>query len=364
MPRAQRLVSLDVFRGLTIAGMVLVNCPGSHRSVYGPLRHARWHGCTPADLVFPFFLFIVGVAIAFSLGARAERGEPVVPRIVRRTLWIVGIGLLLNGAPDFQLATWRIPGVLVRIGIVYGIGSLVFLSCGPRLQLGLAVACLVGYWALLTLVPVPGQGAPSLAMGRDLGAWLDRSLLGDHLHRHARTWDPEGLLGTLPSLATCIAGMRAGAWLRRRDVEEDARWSALFAVGFLLFLAGALWGRSFPINKNLWTSSYVLYHCGLALSTLATLWWLVDRRGQRWWTPPFVWLGVNPLTIYVAHTALAIGLRRIPVGQGTAWSWAYEALFGGWLAPQRASLAFALAMLAIQVLIARALYVRGIVLRA
>lgn len=362
MSTAKRLLSLDVFRGLTIALMILVNCPGSWTTTYAPLLHAEWHGNTPTDEVFPFFLFIVGIAITFSMTRRKAAGENMTKKILSRTAWIVGIGILLNGAPGFDLATWRIPGVLTRIGIVYGICAFIFLKTNARQQFWIGVACLLGYWALETLVPVPGQGFASLEPGKDLGAWLDRLIFGDHLWSHSKTWDPEGLLGTIPSVATCIAGMLAGNWIRRK-MDDGKKWAAILAVGFLLFLLGLFWGEFFPINKKLWTSSYVLFHSGLALLTLGSIWWLVDEKGYRDWTAPFVWFGMNPLFIYILHEVIIISLGAIPVGEGSLHGWIYENVFCTWLNPYAASFAFALANVLVNMLVAWWLYRRRIFIK-
>ena len=357
-----RLLSLDVFRGLTIGFMILVNCPGDWGHVYGPLLHADWHGCTPTDLVFPFFLFIVGIAITFSLTRRKAAGENVYKKILTRTLWIVGIGVLLNGAFKFDLATWRIPGVLTRIGIVYGVCALLFMKFNARQLLWIAVGCLLGYWALMTLVPVPGQGHASLEMGKDLGAWLDRQIFGDHLWRYAKTWDPEGLLSTLPALATCIAGILTGNWLRR-NMEENAKWVALFAVGVLLVAGGLLWGEVFPINKKIWTSSYVLYHSGWALLTLGTIWWLVDVKGYKSWTPPLIWFGMNPLFIYILHSVIVKIMFAIKIGGDASYTWIYDNVFASWLSPVNASLAFALMHVGINLLVAWILFKKRIFIK-
>ncbi len=362
MDTTKRLQALDVFRGLTIALMILVNCPGSWETTYRALLHAEWHGNTPTDEVFPFFLFIVGIAITFSLTKRKAAGENVYKKILTRTLWIVGIGVFLNGAPGFDLATWRIPGVLTRIGIVYGICSVIFMKTSIRQQFWIAIGCLLGYWALLTLVPVPGQGFASLEPGQDLGAWLDRTIFGNHLWSQSKTWDPEGLLSTIPSIATCIAGILTGDWVRRK-MEDVDKWSALFAVGFLLFLVGLLWGEVFPINKKLWTSSYVLFHSGLALLTLATIWWLVDVKGYDGWIKPFIWFGINPLFIYILHEVIAIGLYSIPVGETSAYTWIYQNVFNSWLGPYNASLAFAISMVLINLVVAWWLYKRKIFIK-
>ncbi|MEZ4953668.1 MAG: heparan-alpha-glucosaminide N-acetyltransferase domain-containing protein [Saprospiraceae bacterium] len=252
MQTSNRLLSLDVFRGLTIAFMILVNCPGDWGNVYGPLLHAEWHGCTPTDLVFPFFLFIVGIAIAYSLEKRKAEGadrKKIYRKILSRTLWIIGIGLLLSGAFKFNLATWRIPGVLTRIGLVYGICALIYMVTSTRQQLWVAVGCLLAYWGLMTLIPVPGQGYASLEMGKDLGAWLDRLLLDGHLWSQAKTWDPEGLLSTIPSVGTCLAGVLrvlgcAGKW---RSMQNGRPCSPLASCWWWLDCCG---GRFSPSTKK------------------------------------------------------------------------------------------------------------------
>lgn len=360
--QAKRLQALDVFRGLTIALMILVNCPGNWETTYRALKHADWHGNTPTDEVFPFFLFIVGIAITFSLTKRKAAGENVYKKILVRTLWIVGIGIFLNGAPSFDLASWRIPGVLTRIGVVYGITSVIFMLTATKQQFWVAIGCLLSYWALMTLVPVPGLGYATLEEGKDLGAWLDRLLLGGHLYGQTVIYDPESILGTIPSVATCLAGVLTGTWVRR-NMDDLHKWSAMFAVGFLLFLLGLLWGEVFPINKKLWTSSYVLFHAGLALLTLATVWWLVDVKGYKGWITPFIWFGMNPLAIYIAHEVIAIVLYSIPVGGTSAYHWIYENAFNTWLGPYNASLAFAISMVLINLLIAYVLYKKKIFIK-
>jgi predicted acyltransferase len=365
MDTTKRLLSLDVFRGLTIALMILVNCPGNGDTTYRALLHAEWNGNTPTDEVFPFFLFIVGIAIIFSLSKRKLAGAnraQIYKKILTRTLWIVGIGVFLNGAPEFDLATWRIPGVLTRIGIVYGICAVIFMSTNARQQLWIAVGCLLGYWAIMALVPAPGQGFVSMEPGQDIGAWLDRAIFGNHLYGQTKTWDPEGLLSTIPSIATCLAGILTGEWIKK-NMDQWPKWTAMFAMGFLLLLVGLLWGEVFPINKKLWTSSYVLFHSGLALLTLGTVWWLVDVKGYKGWTAPFVWFGMNPLFIYILHEVIAIGLYSIPVGDGSAYGWAYQNIFASWLGPYNASLAFAISIVLINLCVAWFLWKRKIFIK-
>ncbi|MEM1320737.1 MAG: heparan-alpha-glucosaminide N-acetyltransferase domain-containing protein [Bacteroidota bacterium] len=354
MTQRQRLLSLDVFRGLTIALMILVNNPGSWSTVYAPLLHASWHGCTPTDLVFPFFLFIVGVSITLALSKRKERGDPqgaIIQKILRRTLLIFAIGLFLHGFPYFDLSTIRIPGVLQRIAVVYGICAILFLKMSWKNLLRTGVGVLIAYWLIMTLVPVPGIGPANLEATTNLGAWLDNKLLAGHLWSQSKVWDPEGILSTLPALATGISGMLCGLWLRR-PLTDYHKLTGLFGSGTLLVAIGLLWGLTFPINKALWTSSYVLYTSGIALLTLATIYWLVDVLGYRRWTKPFVVYGTNALFIYVLSGLIAksLYLIKLPLADGstpTLGSWLYQSFYTPLLSPYNASLAYALTNVAL-----------------
>src|SRR5262249_2928801 len=251
--------------------MVLVNNPGTWRAVYAPLRHADWHGWTPTDLVFPFFLFIVGVAIPLALGRRRAAGAPrgrLAVRILRRAAVIFALGLLLHAIPSFELSTLRIPGVLQRIAVCYLAAALVYLVTGWRGQGALAAVLLVGYWAALVLVPVPGGSAGDLGKEGNLAAWLDRALLGPHIWRVARVYDPEGILSTVPALATTLFGVLPGTFLASgRPAARTAR--GLLVAGVAGIAIGLAWGRSLPINKSLWTSSYAVFTAGAALLVLA-----------------------------------------------------------------------------------------------
>lgn len=353
-----RLLSVDVFRGLTMVAMILVNNPGDPSTTYWPLQHARWHGCTPTDLVFPFFLFIVGVAIVLALKRRVDAGVPPRPlhlKILRRSLILFGLGLFLSGFPfglfgsrSFAelLAVWRIPGVLQRIAVCYLVVSLLVLHCRVRTLKRLTVALLVGYWALMTLLPVPGQGAPDIdEPGGHLSAWLDRTVFGDHVWDQARVYDPEGLLSTLPALATTLFGVFAGLLLAARigPLERVAR---LFVTGAVLAVAGFVWGWFFPINKPIWTSSYAVFTAGLAFSTLALCYWWVDLRGERTVSRFFVIYGMNAIAVYVGSGALARTLSFATIGGVPVKQVIYGALLASWLPPQLASLAYALAWVA------------------
>jgi predicted acyltransferase len=368
-----RLQSLDVFRGLTIAGMVLVNNAGDWSAVYPPLQHADWHGWTPTDLVFPFFLLIVGVAIPMALENRRAAGGSMADlhrKIARRTLLIFLFGLVLNWFPPIpsvweRLQALRIPGVLQRIAICYGIAAFLFLRLGRRGIVWLTGGILAGYWALLTWVPAPGGVAGDLSREGSLPSWIDRTLLAGHIYRPS--YDPEGILSTLPAVATTLLGVLAGHWLRsaRPPMERAA---GLFAAGLLCLLVGWAWDGFFPINKALWTSSYVLFTGGLGLQLLALCYWLVDLRGMRGWTFPFVVLGVNALALFVL-TGLAADLLQVirltgPDGQSIPLqAILYRRLFASWLSARNGSLAYALTFLAFWWAVMWGLYRRRLFLR-
>ena len=349
-----RLVSLDAFRGLTIAGMILVNNPGSWSNVYPPLLHAPWHGWTPTDLIFPFFLFIVGVALPFSFGKRLARGDSrrdLWLHVLKRSVLIIAIGLFMAGFPSFDFSTLRYPGVLQRIGLVYLFAASAYLFLGAWGRWVLTLGLLLLYWALMMLVPVPGFGAGDLSPDGNLAAFLDRALMDGHLWSQSRTWDPEGLLSSIPAIGTALLGIATGEWLRsgRTRTEKAA---GLGIAGVLGVVLGLVWGVWFPINKNLWTSSYVVFTAGAALLVLAGCYWLIDVRGRRGWSRPFVVYGRNALAVFVASGLLAKMLGRTQVARpdGSAvslYTWIYETVFLPWASPINASLAFALATITI-----------------
>jgi predicted acyltransferase len=362
-----RLVSLDVFRGLTVAGMVLVNNPGTWRAVYPPLRHADWHGWTPTDLIFPFFLFIVGVAIPLALGRRLADGErraAIVAKILRRSVIIFALGLVLHAVSNPDLGTIRIPGVLQRIAVCYLVAALLFVTTGPRTQAVLAAVALVGYWAALTLVPVPGFGAGDLGKEGNLAAWLDRAVLGPHIWRIGRVYDPEGILSTVPAVVTTMLGAFAGRFLRSGRAPR-ATAAGLVLAGVVGIAAGLLWSCWFPINKSLWSSSYALFTAGAGLVALAACYWLIEIAECRWWTPPFAALGVNALAVFFLSTLLAIALARvrIPAGGGSTrplQAVLFGALFAPWAPVAAASLAWALANVLLWLVLAWPLFRRGV----
>ncbi|AKD58131.1 acyltransferase family protein [Spirosoma radiotolerans] len=314
-----RLLSLDFFRGLTVAAMVLVNNPGDWGHIYAPLEHAPWNGWTPTDLIFPFFLFIVGVSITFALDGRKKDGKGVIGKIVRRSATLFLLGFFLNFFPKFDITTVRIFGVLQRIALVYLVCSLIFLKTTPRQQVYIGCGLLVGYWLLMTLVPVPGVGFANLEPATNLAAWFDKTIITPaHVYKPAKVWDPEGLLSTLPAIVTGLIGIQTGMWLRNtRPVAEKIAW--LFAAGCLLTLGGLIWDGFFPINKALWTSSYVLLAGGLAMLGLALCYWLIDVQGYRRGVLPFVAFGVNAITVFFLSGLIPriMNLIRITQPDGT-----------------------------------------------
>ncbi len=321
---ATRLLSLDAFRGLTVAGMILVNNPGDWGHIYPPLEHAEWHGWTPTDLIFPFFLFIVGVSITFALRA-GDNGADASRKIIKRGLTLFLLGLFLNFFPRFDPTTVRIMGVLQRIGLVYIACSFVFVNTNARQQGWIIASLLVGYWLMMTLIPVPGVGFANLEPTTNLGAWIDRGILtGPHLWKTAKVWDPEGLFSTIPAIGTGLLGVRVGSWLRRTDHTTAEKLSGLFAAGVLCTLAGLVWDGFFPINKALWTSSYVLLAAGLAMIFLATAYQLIDVWGaaatrRRAWAMPFVGYGVNAITVFFLSGLIprVMNMIKLPQPDGT-----------------------------------------------
>jgi predicted acyltransferase len=331
--QAERMVSLDVFRGLTIAGMILVNSSGDGRHTFAPLLHAEWNGWTPTDLVFPFFVFMVGITTAFANASRANRGasrSELMRHTVVRALVIFAIGVGYAAIGTHHWADLRWPGVLQRIAIAYLFTSLMSLTSGRRSWIVTCAGLLVGYWAIMRFVPVPGVGAGHLDPQNNLAAFIDRALVPGRLYR--RTWDPEGILSTLPAIGTCLLGLLTGDWLRReRDPRRRIR--GLLGIGAVLTLAGWALDPIFPINKNIWTSSYVLFTAGLAMLLLGGCYYVVDVRGWRKWSTPLLVFGTNALAAYVFSEVVEkiMGLVHVTDG-GTSVSLKKFA-FQHWCAP-------------------------------
>ena len=352
LPSAPRVKSLDVFRGITMAGMVLVNNAGDWEHVYTPLEHSKWDGCTPTDLVFPFFLFIVGVAIPFSLASRRaklamqgdtheEQNRAIVLNIFRRAAILFALGIAIFAIPlNFHRgqasmgilnpAALRIPGVLQRIALCYLAAALLATFTGWRTRAAIGIALLLIYTLLMRLVPVPGFGPGVLTREGSLASYIDRLIFG--LHTYKPDYDPEGLLSTLPAIATALIGTLAGQWLRTSKLPTEKA-AGLFAFGVIGALLGYLTnGLLLPINKALWTPSYVLLAGGYALLGFALCYWIIDVHGQGRWALPFTILGMNAIGVYVFASVLGrITLMiKVPAESGPIYLkvWLYEHLFG------------------------------------
>ena len=461
MANAERLISLDVFRGMTIAGMVLVNNPGTWSHIYDPLEHAAWHGLTPTDWIFPFFLFIVGIAIPIALGkyigpdrdSNSTNRAGVYRKIFTRSLMIFALGLAMSVIPFFQFgasdapdslkmlvwlamtaalffallrnwkitiilstlsiigivglnlagynlvtynfATMRIPGVLPRIAVCYLVVSLIFLHTNWKHQLGIAVALLLGYWLLMTQIAVPGCEITTIDdKACNLAAWLDRTILTEnHIWRSAKVYDPEGILSTLPAIATTIAGGLTGIWLRKSSppyeggvdaasadgvVLSDSRLktqesrlntvSGMFFFGTILLAIGYIWSSYFPLNKALWTSSYVLVTSGIALLTLAACYWLIDIKGYKAWAKPFVIFGVNALPLFVFSGIMArmLGAYRVTGADGqpvALQKWIFDNIYMSIAQPVDASLMYAISFILVWLFLMWLLYRKEIYLK-
>lgn len=346
----ERLISLDVFRGLTILLMTIVNNPGDWGHVYAPLLHSEWHGCTPTDLVFPFFIFIMGVAVPLAMPTKTW-DDTTFNKILVRSLRMFCLGIFFNYFSKIQLFGLeglslligrliitvtvgyalmgnfssklknilafsilfiylflaysgieayhdvRLPGVLQRIAIVYFVVSLLYLKTSKKTQIITGVVLLLGYWATMTLIPVPGIGAPNLEKGTNLASWVDSIVLKGHMYRETITWDPEGILSTLPSIVNGIIGLLIGQILQH-EITKTQKASKIALAGVALIIAGLLWDIVFPINKSLWTSSYVLYTTGLAATCLALLYYIIDIADYKKGFKLFLIWGVNPMIVF------------------------------------------------------------------
>jgi predicted acyltransferase len=345
-----RLVSLDAFRGAVIAGMILVNSPGRWAYVYSQLKHAQWDGWTFTDTIFPAFLFIVGVSITLSLSRRNESGEPasrLLLQIFRRTLIIFILGLLLSAVSDYHLSSLRIPGVLQRIAVCYLAASLIVMVTGIRGQAAWTVGLLVVYWLLMEFYPVPEFGAGSFEPGKNFASYIDSLFLEGHMWSNYRTWDPEGIVSTIPSMATTLFGVLAGHFLRS-EYSERTKAAGMLGMGAALMILGRICSIWLPINKNLWTSSYSIFMAGISLTGLAVFYWIIDVKGHKRWATPFVIYGSNAITAYMLSILLIIGMRSLdwPFSNGPEVKirrLCYELILAHVGNPKMASLIFAIA---------------------
>ena len=381
--RPERLVSLDFFRGATIILMILVNNPGTWAAVYPPLLHAKWHGWTPTDLVFPFFLFIVGVAIVLAFDKHLKAGvKPVIlaQKAAKRTVILFALGLFLAAwpffdfVPEFQVRPaffkLRIMGVLQRIALCYFAASLIFIYVRDNRQLFWLWGLLVAYWLAMTFIPAPDVVAgnwedPALT----LSAYVDRLLLGtNHLWAGTgRTWDPEGLLSTIPAVGTALFGVWTGKLLVGED-NHPTKVARLMVRGAILIAMGYMWNWFFPINKGLWTSSYAVFTAGQAMCCLGVCYWIVDVKGYKKWTEPFVVYGMNALTVFfmsglVAKTFIIIKITGPDGVQTSIYGYLFKTVFLPLASPVNASLMFALTWVGIWYLVVLLMWKKGIVVK-
>jgi len=377
-------MSLDVFRGATIAAMILVNNPGDWGAGYAPLKHAEWHGWTFTDLVFPFFLWIVGVAIPLSISRRLQEGadrHALFNHAIRRALIIFAIGFFLNSfgylidGSLFRegLSAWlhnyatnvRIPGVLQRIALCYLAAIGIYLCAGIRGQVAAILGLLAGYWILMMCVPVPGFGPGVLEKQGNLAGFIDNQVfngpvIGVHVWKSAGTWDPEGLLSTLPAIASCLFGVLTGTLLRAK-ITPETKTAWIYTGGAVLLFCGQIMNMWFPINKSLWTSSYTVFMAGMAMLCFGFCYWIVDVQNRRKWAHPFAVYGMNAITVFVLAGLFGRLLGEIKIGAGAGVSlktWLFSNTFAHVPDPKIASLLWALSYVAVLYLVAWYMYRR------
>ena len=371
---ANRLISLDVFRGATIGAMVLVNNPGTWSAIYPPLEHAAWHGWTFTDTIFPFFIFIMGIAIPIALERRRAAGQAGVGlylQLARRTAALFGLGLFLALFPFYnwmkgewiQISDMRIMGVLQRLALCFFFASILFLWLRPRGLLIAAFTLLLGYWGLMMW-----GGRGDLSPEGNFSGLIDRLVLGPHMWKGSAHYDPEGLLSTLPSIATCLFGVLTGQLIQSAKSNE-AKVAEMLVWGFVLLTLGWMWGGLFPINKPIWTSSYAVFMSGMAMGVLGVCYWLIDIKGSSWWTKPFVIFGVNALALFVGSGMLGRVLNMVPGGttpdgklislKGTI----YEGVFAPLASPMNASLLFAICFIGLWLFLMWLLYRKNIFIK-
>ncbi len=369
MNTSKRIISVDIFRGMTIALMILVNNPGTWANIYSPFRHADWHGCTPTDLVFPFFLFIVGTSIVLAYHSKKEKKDfSVYSKITIRSLKLIALGLILAGFllefPFFKsISNLRFPGVLQRIGLVFFIAALLFLQSNWKTLLVTFIFILIGYWLLMTQIPINGE-MPLLTKESNLAAYLDLKILTQN-HIWKPEYDPEGLLSTIPAIATAIMGMFLGLVLKSRNLSKKKQLIYIVLIGVISLIVGSLWGKYFPINKALWTSSYVLYSGGLAFLVYGFIFYISDIVGYQKWGKASVYYGSNAITIFFLSSFIAKSFYIIKLSNGKSiHSNLYNYLFSSWIDnPKLSSLIYAITIIAFYYLLARFLYKKKIFIK-
>lgn len=358
----QRLLSVDVFRGITIAGMIIVNSPGN-QTAYSWLEHSAWNGCTLADLVFPFFLFIVGVSLVLALSKRQQYGNSKTElffKILIRTIIIFILGLILNAFPyHMHWDSLRIMGVLQHIALCYFFASILFLTTSMRAQGIIFVTILIVYWVIMTKIPVPGYGVNNLTSEANLAAYLDRLILLKE-HMYTKVCDPEGILSLLPAIATTLLGNLTGFWLLSKNKAEKKFLGMIF-FAIMALIAGWIWSFWFPINKALWTSSFVLWTGGLALIVFAFCYGLTGINQYRAWSKPFEIFGMNAILVYFLHIYFLriqamIPMQKLDGRPGNLRFYLTEHLFYWAPSLQMASLLYALNYTLLWLLVLSILY--------
>ncbi len=351
---SKRLLSLDAFRGATIVAMILVNNPGSWSALYPQLRHAEWNGWTMTDWIFPFFLFTVGVAMTLSFAKRVESGIPVrqlYGHIITRTIIIFALGLFLNGFPYFNFSELRIPGVLQRIAICYGITSIIFLHSTLRGQIYWITGLLACHWLIMQYIPVPGIGSGLYEPGKNFSNYIDSLVLSGHMWNQTVTWDPEGIISTIPSIATVLFGILTGHLLRSEKTKEE-KTIRMYAAGTFLIIFGIIIDMWVPINKKIWTSSFSIFTAGWANLCLATCFWSFDVKGYGRYAKPLVIYGMNAIAVYVVSelVAITIGIINVTDGKGVSLplqEYLYANIFLPIANPVNASLLFAISFVVV-----------------
>jgi len=358
-----RLISLDAMRGFTIAAMITVNFPGNSDFVFGPLNHTHWNGLSFTDLIAPFFLFVVGVSIVFAYSRRLAEGIPpkaMYGKIVVRSLKIFVVGMFLNLLPDFDLSDVRWTGTLHRIAIVFLVCALLYLHTNWKQQAWIGLITLCAYWLALILIPTPGIGEVVLEPGRNLAAWVDQQFLPGKMWQG--TWDPEGILSTFPSIVTGITGMLAGRLLLGNYTPHE-KVNYLFSLGLLATTCGYLWGLTFPINENLWTSSFVLVTSGMAAMVLGASYFAIDILGRKAGTKPGIIFGANAITVYVLADIFALLFYGLKIGGQTLNERAVQGMMGLGIVPELASMLYALFFTAMNFIPAYWLYRKKIFIK-
>ncbi|MCC5927753.1 MAG: DUF1624 domain-containing protein [Cyclobacteriaceae bacterium] len=360
---SNRLISLDALRGFTIAAMILVNFPGTWSHVYPPLLHSEWNGLTFTDLIAPFFLFIVGVSIAFAYSRRLQDGSPkgaMYKKIVIRAFKIFAVGMFLNMIPDFDFGDLRWTGTLHRISVVFLACAFLFLNTRWQTQAWIGAIVLVGYWLTMTLIPTPGVGQVMLEPGLNFAHWVDSKLLPGKMWQG--TWDPEGIYSTIPSIVTGITGMLAGHLLLSNLTKQE-KVNYLMTIGLYTTILGYFWGLIFPVNENIWTSTFVLVTSGMAAMLLGAVYFMVDILGKTRGTKPGIIFGANAITVYVLADVLSLLFYDLQIG-GDSLNAHFVALFTGiGVAPKFVSMCYALLFVCINFIPAYILYRKKIFIK-